>query len=507
MSKHNWKPGMVRTWAVMACFALAAGLVAGANRPAIAQDAGDTNDNGANNADNGDQGNNGDGTGNDNNGDNNNNGNNNDNNTVDNAVGGIVIDPLGVVRRHVTGGQGRLNRIRRAAAWRPESRDIFRPSECRKVSLNRLEQAARQVTEQGGQAPEEMLYLAGLTRVEHVFLFPESGDVVIAGPAEGWFAEADGSVFGLQSGQPVLRLEDLAAVLRAIPPESNRNAVISCSIDPTREGLARMQAFLHSIGGRPPAAEVIVRGLRESLGPHDVTIKGIPSTTRFAQILVAADYRMKLIGIGLERPLVRIKSYVDWARPGSRQNALARWYFVPDYECVRVSEDELALELVGQAVKLISQAEMVDTSGGLQKSARRDGASEKFVAGFTRQYPLLAERVPLYAELRNMIDLSVVAAYLRQYNAYARCQWTPDWLLDEAQFVVNSFCAPKQVGTAVTAVWRRSRLMTPVGGGVRIEPAKAFDSDNLLPDEHHALYSLRGSISLDTSEDAPWWWD
>jgi len=55
--------------------------------------------------------------------------------------------------------------------------------------------------------------------------------------------------------------------------------------------------------------------------------------THFAAVLVEADYRMKLIGIGLERPPVRLVSYVDRASPSQiSRNALVRWFFTPDYE-------------------------------------------------------------------------------------------------------------------------------------------------------------------------------
>jgi hypothetical protein len=42
-------------------------------------------------------------------------------------------------------------------------------------------------------------------------------------------------------------------------------------------------------------------------------------------ILVEADYRMKLIGIGLEQPPVRMASYVDRASPSQvSRNAMER---------------------------------------------------------------------------------------------------------------------------------------------------------------------------------------
>ncbi len=58
-----------------------------------------------------------------------------------------------------------------------------------------------------------------------------------------------------------------------------------------------MQKFLSSIGGRatPDATMAIAQGLKEQLGLQTVTLKGVPHETHFAQVLVEADYRMKLI--------------------------------------------------------------------------------------------------------------------------------------------------------------------------------------------------------------------
>ena len=46
-----------------------------------------------------------------------------------------------------------------------------------------------------------------------------------------------------------------------------------------------------------------------------ITVNGVSPKTHFAQVMVEADYRMKLIGIGLETPPVRLVSYVDRAKP------------------------------------------------------------------------------------------------------------------------------------------------------------------------------------------------
>ena len=56
---------------------------------------------------------------------------------------------------------------------------------------------------------------------------------------------------------------------------------------------------------------VVVNELRKSLGLNDVTLSGVPRTTHFAHVLTEADYRMKLIGIGLEAPPVPMVTYVS----------------------------------------------------------------------------------------------------------------------------------------------------------------------------------------------------
>ena len=59
---------------------------------------------------------------------------------------------------------------------------------------------------------------------------------------------------------------------------------------------------------------------------------------------------MKRIAIGLEPPPV--KSEFLSALDSPREATLQRWWFTPDYDCVRASEDRLAMELVGEGVKL-----------------------------------------------------------------------------------------------------------------------------------------------------------
>ncbi|MBC8355356.1 MAG: DUF1598 domain-containing protein [Planctomycetes bacterium] len=431
--------------------------------------------------------------------------------TTTSNVAGVEVDADGVLRMHMfVDRSGALTRSSIEASLRSISADLARSSNLRKVSLNRLETAVAARIAAGETPTEAMRYLAGLQRIQYVFVYPETGDIVVAGPAEAWASDLSGRVRGIGTGAPVIELQDLIVALRAFPPAGKETPVIRCSIDPTKEGLANMQQFLVRLGSRatPNKTRFIVDGLRKSLGLQNVTIGGVPADTHFAKILVEADYRMKLIGIGLERTGVRMKSYVDLASPTSvARNAMQRWYFVPDYECVRVSEDELAMQLVGNSVKLVGADEMVAADGTRVNAGLVDTAGKRFVQGFTDKYPELAKAVPVYAQLRNLIDMSVAAAYIQRQDFYSQVGWSMELFGNEDAFSVQTGKAPQRVETAVSAVWRGNRLMTPIGGGVNIQPRLALNSSNLLQDEQGMVKKQRDDIKLDHLKADQWWWD
>jgi hypothetical protein len=424
---------------------------------------------------------------------------------------GVVVDAAGVLRTKVfPDPTGMLTRQRMAAARAALAPEIAKPSKLRKVSLTRLEAvlAARLAAGQG--LTDDMRYLAGLTRIKNVFVFPETGDIVIAGPAEGYAPNIAGRMIGINTGHAVLELQDLVVALRAYPPSGKATPALVCSIDPSKEGLAKMQQFLISIQGRvaPTDAGRIAEGLRENLGLQAVRIEGVSKKTHFAQVLVEADYRMKLIGIGLEEPPVRIQSYVARANPRSvSRNALQRWYFTPDYDCVRVSQDRLAMELEGDGVKLINEDQMVQAGGNRVASGAVDRASLEFVRQFTQQYPQLAAKEPVYAQLRNLIDLSIAAAFLQQNDFYGRVNWTMEVFGNEARFPVETYPEPQQVETAANAVWRGSTLMTPVGGGVNIQPRVALSEEHLKVEASEELKELANKSDLQNLAKDQWWWD
>ncbi len=434
---------------------------------------------------------------------------NNNNNNANNGVAGIDIDADGVLR--VSQSDPALAAAQRQAAIQKRGAKGAQTSAMRKISLQRLEQSVAKSLSSGSDISMEQMTLAGLTRVEYVIYFPGSKDIVIAGPAEEVIENPDGRPVGLKSGRPSVRLDDLVVALRSFASGQGKADFISCSIDPTPAGLAKMQAYLKQLGGSiSPNADVrgIARGMQNSLGMQTVSIHGVPATTRFAQTLVEADYRMKLIGIGLERPAISLKSWVARANPNSGSaSSMQRWYFTADYSGVKVSPDSTVLKLEGRGVKLIGEDERVDRSGNRSKSNKAaDPASQAFTKEFTEKFEKLADVTPVFFDMRNLFDLSVCAAFIQEQGFCGLAGWDLGSFGDENRFKVEVASAPLHVETAVNAIWRGSRLMTPIGGGVHISARKLANSE--LTEQDSKLSETQSQASAPKSLSADqWWWD
>jgi len=99
----------------------------------------------------------------------------------------------------------------------------------------------------------------------------------------------------------------------------------------------------------------------------------------------------------------------------------------------------------------------------------------------------------------------VVAAYLQEHDAYGRTNWAASALRDEQICTIERFQPPLVVEPAINAVWRGNRLLTPIGGGVSLQPRIALDPPNLLMDEQGTVAKARGDrLAVPAGR---WWWD
>jgi hypothetical protein len=165
------------------------------------------------------------------------------------------------------------------------------------------------------------------------------------------------------------------------------------------------------------------------------------------------------------------------------------------------------MELVGQGVKLVGASEVVAATGVRVTGGGQSKASSLYCQAFTNNYPAIAARSPVYGQLKNLIDLAVTAAFIQKQDYYASAGWKAEVLADEKQFAIETFEAPKNVEPACTAIWKGNRLMTPIGGGVEMEPLIAVQPDHRLKDDKGTVKQAHGSVKVESLAKGQWWWD
>ncbi|MBW3538784.1 MAG: DUF1598 domain-containing protein [Planctomycetes bacterium] len=468
-------------------------------------------------------------------------------------VGGVYIDAAGMLRETATlAPDDRLDLVRRHLVGQAVSDDVAAESALRKVSLARLEARVQALREAGQDLPADVEYLAGLTAVRYVFFDAAGRDVIVAGPAEGWTLADSGEVVGVRSNRPVLHLDDLIVALRyafarepfgpppyeggvrggdgdttrdlaRTPPgpplargRTEEAGFIGCSIEPTAEGVTRYASYMRKLSGidrSQPGA--VFAGMEQAMGPQDVKLYGVDGSSRFALVMVAADYRLKRIALGHDPSPVRdVVNYLDLCvrrfnrRAVSRQH---RWWFTAGYDAVYHTPDELAFELSGHGVKVVTAQTLPGQADDDDTDEPSSPNAKLFAETFTRHFEDVAEKVPVFQELQNLIGLATLAELIAEKFEVgpgddAPATWRPRHFLDEDACPIARYPVPKMVPSLANFRLAGGRhWIISISGGVEIQPREltARRVRKAAPDG--SLTELHGHAVSRSGEG--WWWD
>jgi len=431
---------------------------------------------------------------------------------------GVYVDAEGTLKPLLKrDGTNRLTALHAAAgarlpvagAWTTSR--VRQPSNFRMVSLPRLERRVQLRLAAGQQPTEAMQTLAGLKRIEQVFIYPDRGDLVVAGPAGDWQLDEESRLVGTDDGQPVVRLDDLVVILQHVM--GSRDNYFGCAITPTQEALARAKQFIEESSKRPIGASSAARNrwierLRAAVGKQKIEVYALDPRTRVARVLVEADYRMKLVGMGLEEGVPGVDSYLDTI-PGDNVPPMGvlRWWFTLNYDAVVASPDRRAFEFRGQGVKVLSENELLTAQGKRVHTNASEPLNRRFAAGFTRHFDALARKYPVYADLRNVFDLALFAALIESEGLADKVGWHMTCFGDPA-YPVERLPACKQVDTVVNyRVIRPGLFVTGVSGGVSVRPSPLVSSAAIDTDSSGTLAKQHAQAAPTRLPQESWWWD
>lgn len=435
---------------------------------------------------------------------------------------GVLVDANGLLRATpLASDEAKLAKIRASASLPRETAagDLTAASDLRKVSLPRLEKQLQLLRAAGQMPTADMLALAGLECVSYVFVYPETGDLVLAGPAGAWQTDSLGHPVSIRTGRPVLRLDDLVVMLRHF--NRQRDATFGCAITPTEQGLAAAKQWVES-----PARQALARrpsvmfaAVRQRLGRQKVEVFGLDSTCRAARVLVEADYHMKLVGLGLAPSIEGLPNYLEMIDPtqGDAVPALdvLRWWFTLDRGSVATSADRVAFAFEGRLVRLQSENEMLTDRGKRIHTGQANPLNDAFAKRFTESFSQLAEKYPIYADLENVFSLALVAALVERECLAEQCNWHLTGLGNDEWYRPPTSRAPLAVESMANhrvVLDQRARQRHTIGavsGGVWIDVASWFESHPSdarkqaeLDDAHAKNHPTDDQVAGER-----WWWD
>ena len=399
---------------------------------------------------------------------------------IQQAIGGVAIDAQGQIRALSQQQRAHLAEKRRAQLASIPG-DLAQPSDFRAISLRQLQSSIRSQLEKGQPLSDEVRYLGGLQRVEYVFLYPEQQDIVFAGPAEGWKVNETGDVVGRSSGQPVVHLDDLVVALRTV--RSAAEVGITCSIDPTPEGRQALSQFLASVKRFTPA---VTQAVEKVMGPQTIRVTGVPQESHFAQVLVASDFRMKRLAMNLDpAPIADLPGFLDLLRRrrGGMGEMMPRWWMACDYDAVAHSPDKLSWKLSGQGVKVLTEDEIVHADGSVSGSGQVNPVAQEWAETMTGKFGPLSKVEPVFGQLRNLMDLCVLAALIEKENLADVAQCDLSLLADESQGLeISRWTVPKTVATQSSFVKKGREFLVTASGGVFVDSWSQAAKTNVTPE-------------------------
>jgi hypothetical protein len=173
----------------------------------------------------------------------------------------------------------------------------------------------------------------------------------------------------------------------------------------------------------------------------------------------------------------------------------------PDYQPLLRDAEGLAWQLRGAAVKTMTEEDYLSANGSRQHTGKVSPLAQKWADLMTLKYGELSVADPIFGQLRNCMELAIVAALVVQENLPEKAGASLATLLDSGRLEVDRFPAPQQVDTQASTLKRGSNWIISASGGVQIQPGLAVQKAV----ENQAAAKLRSTAGPVPGD--CWWWN
>jgi len=201
---------------------------------------------------------------------------------------------------------------------------------------------------------------------------------------------------------------------------------VSCSLDPRRENISAIQQANDKIGTiqSPEAGRRMIQQVKAIWGSQVIRVGGVPKDSRYAHIMIDADYHMKKVSLGAQK-FSGVDSYLDLKVSDAKERiaqgddmippglSFNRFWFSVEKEFPIFTEDEGIVWVKACPIVLFTEKQIGASSGELYDVTEDDPVAIAYAKGFSDQFPRLAEQVAPYADLGNLYLLKAVLESMR----------------------------------------------------------------------------------------------
>jgi len=170
-------------------------------------------------------------------------------------------------------------------------------------------------------------------------------------------------------------------------------------------------------------------------------------------------------------PVAGLPSYLEMVSQQANLTRIqSRWWMACDYSAIEHSQDKMAWKISGPGIKTLTEEEQIASDGSFKQAGKADRVAKKWAELFTKKLDELATKETVFGDLRNVMDMCIVAAIIesQQLQSLSHCDLT-GLMGDSARVELAKFAVPTAIDPQFSFVQTAKGLLVTASGGVMVD--------------------------------------
>jgi hypothetical protein len=206
-----------------------------------------------------------------------------------------------------------------------------------------------------------------------------------------------------------------------------------------------------------------------------------------------------------------VRSYLSTVKLDSRGQAppmtVLRWWFSMPASTVEASDAHDAFAMPARCVEVLSENELLAARGQQVHTGQSEDLNRQFAESFTKYFPALADKYPIYGELERVFELALSLALVEREGLTEKVAWTPSLLLDGERLRLPKVKSPRSVETVINhRMIGGTQIIAGVSGGVWVDGGKRLAVTAAARGPDMKLATAK-KVAQPVDAKQAWWWD